>query len=322
MHDSLTSFPAQFSFDPKIAFRTDQSTMQRFLLCGMGGSHLCGGIIQMLDPSIPLRIHRSYGIPLDIISKPENTLVIASSYSGNTEEVIDAVSVAVEKGFSVNIITTGGQLASFALENMIPHIILPKTRHQPRMMLGHSTLALAYIVAPKIVTDLHELSDTLDPQQMKAPGSRIAEALHGSIPLIYTSHENAYLSYIAKIFYNETAKVPSYAHTFPELNHNEIESFDNNDENQSLVSQIHALFIFDDRDHPQIQKRMHISRELLELKGIPVTSMHLHGVTRCYRIFSTILSLAWSATMLAEHYGYHADAVPLIEEFKDRLSHS
>ena len=116
MQDSIQKFPEQFSYEPEIVNGDTLPSFEHFVLCGMGGSHLHAGLLKNYDPSIDLDIHSSYGLPRSAHHPPADdsaqdaTLFIAISHSGNTEEVIDFSHTALENGYYVSCISTGGTL--------------------------------------------------------------------------------------------------------------------------------------------------------------------------------------------------------------------
>ena len=145
MQDSILKFNEQFNYQPEITGDLDLTNIKHFIVGGMGGSHLSAGLLQMLLPEKEIFIHRDYALPRYAPEFLKESLFIASSYSGNTEETLDFADEAYSRGFKVCAITTGGKLLDFAKENQIPYILMPKTGIQPRTALGFSVLAMSAI---------------------------------------------------------------------------------------------------------------------------------------------------------------------------------
>src|SRR3990167_8359567 len=107
MHDAIQNLPGQFAWIPKIANKEKFKRRKQFIVLGMGGSHLAADLILSYDPSLNLKIHSDYGLPPMPEKELKKTLFIASSYSGNTEEVIDGLTDALEKKLDVCVIAVG-----------------------------------------------------------------------------------------------------------------------------------------------------------------------------------------------------------------------
>jgi glucose/mannose-6-phosphate isomerase len=320
MKDSILKFAEQFQWEPEIIGGfLEEGKYKKYVLGGMGGSHLAADLLKIYNPNIDLEVCSDYGIPE---SEYENTLFIASSYSGNTEEVVDFLDEAYSRGLDAIVIATGGKLIEFAESNDIPYIKIPDTGIQPRLAVGYSILALASIVIPESVDELKSMSDVLEPESLEKDGLSLSKILNGKTPVIYTSAKNSAIGYNWKIKINETAKTPAFCNVFPELNHNEMQGFDpdSNGTVDNMQDKYHFFFILDPEDHLKIAKRMEILESLLQEKGFSVTRIYLEGDSIFQKIFQSLLLADWFALSLTEASGAEAEQVPLIEEFKKRLA--
>ncbi len=321
MEEAIKKFATQFNFDPEIQNVQNFGAQKSFVLCGMGGSHLAAGLLKMSDPDLDLYIHRGYGLPALSHKKFADSLFIASSYSGNTEEVLDFVQKAHEKKYAVAVIALGGSLIEFAKENNLPYIQLPDVGLQPRSALGFSLVALAKFTSnQKLLSDLRALSFHINPLKMEEEGKALAESLAGKTPIIYASRSNVSLAYNWKIKFNETGKIPAFYNIFSELNHNEMTSFDVIDSTRDLSKNFHFIFIKDGHDHPQITKRMDVTKKLLKDRGFPVTELEIKGESFWENVFNNLLLADWAALYVSRAYGTEAEQVPMIEEFKKLIS--
>lgn len=315
MADAIRNFPQQFLYKPEVIGELDHSRFSRFVVCGMGGSHLAADILMRLRPDVYVLVYSDYGVPQ--IFAPEKTLIILSSYSGNTEEVLLAAQQVVDRGLSAIAIAVGGKLLSFAQTNNIPYIQLPDTGVQPRSALGFSLLALAKAVgAEDVIAGAKELAEELSVDKLENAGKLLAQRLVGRVPIIYASRQNFSVAYNWKIKFNETGKVPAFYNVLPELNHNEMNGFDVSESTRSLSANFYFIFLRDDADHPQIQKRFEILKKLYTDRGLTVEEVPLVGETLAEKIFSSLVLADWTAVHTAEQYGLESEQVPMVEEFK------
>jgi glucose/mannose-6-phosphate isomerase len=205
------------------------------VLCGMGGSAAAGGLLPLLWPGSPLpwTVHRDEGLPA---WAGPRTLVIASSYSGETEETLAAVAEARRRGCALAALTSGGRLAALAREEGFPLLTLPGGQ-PPRTALGYSFASLLHL--------LHRLGLATDPAPGRAAAAAhlargelvncagqicgaaaaadVAMALAGRFVVVYTSGAEAHAAgQRLKGQLNENAKAPASVAEFPELTHNDI----------------------------------------------------------------------------------------------------
>jgi glucose/mannose-6-phosphate isomerase len=329
MEKAIREFHTQFAWQPTIVHKELLEAKQKFIVCGMGGSALAAGLSHVRNPERNMIIHRDYGLPPTSAQTVRDRLCITVSYSGNTEETLDAYRTARERGIPLAAITSGGALLERAQADKVPHIVLPKIGIQPRMAIGFMAKALLKLVGDEpALAELTALSETLDPSVFEDEGRALAEALIGKVPVIYASTVNLALAYTWKITFNETGKIPAFCHVFPELNHNEMTGFDmpQNGEPrfENMREGFNAPFAFillkDPGDDPRVAKRMTILEELFRARDLPVQTLPLSGGSAWEKIFSSILLASWTALATAAHYGLEATRVPMIEEFKKRMA--
>lgn len=317
MEEAIIGFPEQFSFHPAVENAGLLRASESFVMCGMGGSHLAAGLIKLFDPTLDLSVHYDYALPQYPQEKLEASLLIASSFSGNTAETIDFAQKAFDQKLNLIIVASGGTLLTFAKSNNIPYIALPAARIQPRNAVGYSLLALAEATGNKMLLNtLWGMGGNLDPLQFKDKGEELARNLEGKIPVIYSSNGNHSIAYNWKIKFNETTKIPAFFNMFPELNHNELAGFDTTEEKKSLMHPFHFIFLRDSGDHPSISKRMDVTKELFQSRGFDVEEIALSGGSPLEKAFNSILLADWTSLALARFYGVDPEKVPLIEEFK------
>lgn len=318
MKEAIENFADQFSYEPVIENKESWKRADKFLLVGMGGSHLQGGILRMLKPSLDFMIHQDYGLP-SCASK--DRLVIASSYSGNTEETISAFMEAIEKGFPLMVSSLGGKLIELAEQHQVPYVQIPDTGIQPRSALGSTLRALLKLTGEEeLLKETTGLAGVLDPKALERMGKELAERMRGRVPVIYSSRKNQPLAYNWKIKFNESAKIPSFYNVFPELNHNEMTGFDVIGSTKGLSEKIAFVFLQDSQDDERIQKRMEVTEKQYKERGLQVTVVELEGQGLPERIFSSLVLADWTAWYTAKEYGTEPEEVPMVEEFKKHIS--
>ncbi|MDO8620408.1 MAG: SIS domain-containing protein [bacterium] len=321
MEEAIKQFNTQFSYKPVVVHGDKLPQVSEFLVNGMGGSHLAADLLKTYDPSLDVGVYSDYGLPPVSSEKLSRSLLIASSYSGNTEETIDFLEVAQSTGHHVAAIGTGGKLIALAQKYGIPHVVIPDTKVQPRSALGLSLLAFAALLKNrKLLEELPELASVLAPDTLEPLGRKLSEELRSSVPIICSSSRNRGVAYIWKIKMNETGKIPAFYNVFPELNHNEMTGFDAIETTEGLSRKFHFIFLSDSADHPQVQKRMQVTKKLYEDRGFSVTEVPLSGGTILEKIFNSILIADWTALHLSRIYGTEAEQVPMVEEFKKLVS--
>lgn len=320
MQMAIKDFATQFDYEPVIENKDSFRPAEKFILNGMGGSHLAADLLKVARPKLDFRVFEAYGLPAVPEGEEKDFLFIASSYSGNTEEAVDFAHEVHEKGLNLAIIATGGQLIDFAQANNLAYIQMPNTGIQPRSALGFAIVALAKMTGDKTLCgELHPLAEILKPNTLEAQGKQLAETLRGKVPVIYSSTRNHSVAYNWKIKFNETGKIPAFYNVFPELNHNEMTGFDVIDSNKKLSENMHFVFLTDENDHERVQKRMEVCEKLYTDRGLPVTKVAIEGSSVFERIFNSLLVADWAAVYTAALYGAESEQVPMIEEFKKRI---
>ena len=308
----------------------DNREIASIVVTGMGGSALAALMVKTLlskELSIPFEIIRGYDLPAYV---NERTLVIASSYSGNTEETLSALEQAREKGAQVGILASGGKLIEIADESGIAYVALP-SGVQPRMAMIYNLRALFTLLQNFGVTDgkwLDELSDLAEWLETEAAhwrpevateynyAKQLALSSIGKTLIFYGSPLTASLAYKWKISWNETAKNTAFWNEYPEFNHNEFMGWTSHPvEKPFAIFDLKSPF-----DKPRITQRFELSDKLLSGQRPHAKIIELKG--------ETLLSqLLWGAILADFSSAYGAilnqvDPTPvaLIERLKKELA--
>lgn len=289
----------------------------QIVFAGMGGSALYADLL--LDHinqelGIPSQVHRSYGLPTGLDRK---TLVIVSSYSGNTEETLSALKTALHHNYSVLVLAHGGELLRIAKNKRLPYIAIPACA-QPRYSVNYMFSAVHHVLSRPgwvhpCVGELTALAQWLKHQNLDSYGAKLAKRLKGAIPLVYAPPEYASIARTAKIKINENAKVPAFYNVLPELNHNEMVGF------TRPLAKFHALFLTDSKQSSPMRARIKATTEAINQTGVPSTIINLKGRTLLERTFYANLLFDWTSYHLALGYGIDPMPVDMVEQFKARL---
>ncbi|MFA5828647.1 MAG: SIS domain-containing protein [Candidatus Shapirobacteria bacterium] len=195
-------------------------------------------------PGLDIIRHQNYGLPVISEAKLKKRLIIFSSYSGNTEEVIDAYTKAGEMGLNRIVISVGGKLLELARREGVAYIQMPDEGIQPRSALPLSLKSMLLILRQKeLLSEIIKLQYDFHPEKCEKEGKELVETLNGRVPIIYTASQSAILGYVWKITFNETGKIPAFSNGFPELDHNEIEGF-GVEETTARLSSNFLFFVF------------------------------------------------------------------------------
>lgn len=316
MTDAIINFPEQFTWAPTVERAEVLRPYKRVLVCGMGGSHLAADLYGVLRPELPLRVYSDYGLPEMPAGDWAETLVILFSYSGNTEEVLEAAGVALERKLNIAAIATGGKLLAWAREQGVPVVEIPSIGIQPRLGLGFSLRALEKVLGDEAALAESQAVATLKAEEFLPEARALAQKLAGAVPVIYSSRRNQPIAYNWKIKFNETAKIPAFYNVLPELNHNEMNGFDATDTTRALSAPLHFIFLEDADDHPHVQKRFAALAQMYAARGLAVERLTLAGASHYTKVFASLILADWTALTLAEHYGVESEQVPMVEEFK------
>ena len=305
--------------------------ISHLVFCGMGGSALPALLLRDFirsDTKLARRhlhivVHRDYGLPPEALTS--SALILITSYSGNTEEALSSYRAARRHRLPVIAIASGGSLAQQAKRD---HVALARINRglPPRFAVGEQfSAALGLLIRLgflpiSLERKLSATASLLKPSAFPRKAHRIAKLLQHRIPLIYASDRNEALAYIWKIQMNESAKIPAFANVFPELNHNEMNSYAMLTNTQSALRKMLAVVMLHDaRDRSSVKKRMRVTSSLITRSGVPVIPVALSGRHSLTRTFNGFLLGEWVAGIRARSYGVDPLPTNLIEEFKRRL---
>lgn len=308
----------------------DNRTITSVVVAGMGGSALAALVAKvLLNRELPLsfEIVRTYDLP-EYVS--EGTLVIASSYSGNTEETLSALAQAKEKGAQVGILASGGKLIEAAQGEDIAYVTLP-AGIQPRMAVLYNLRGLFAllenfgVVGDTWLNELGSLSDWLksESEQWTANvpteqnlAKQIALQAVGKSPVFYGSPLTAPLAYKWKISWNENAKNVAFWNEYPEFNHNEFLGWSSHPvEKPFAVFDLKSSF-----DRSRVQQRFELSDRLLSGLRPAASTLELKGETLLAQLVWGSILADFASTYVAILNQVDPTPVVLIERLKQELA--
>ncbi len=314
----------------KMALPADYRNVNRVVVLGMGGSAIGGDLVRTLvtaEAKIPIIVHRDYGLPAYVDDK---TLLIASSYGGNTEETLSGFEAALKTGAKKLAITSGGKLAKLAETHHVP-VFKIEYKAQPRAALGFSFIPTLGILqklgfisdksadVAEAVEVLEKLSARLDEKSpLKSnPAKQLAQKLHGRLPVIYGAGITAEVARRWKGQFNENSKTWAFYEVFPELNHNATVGFPLPKE---VASKIRVVLLRSPTFDLRIQLRYVVTCELLEKAGVAFDFVDAEGKSPLAQMVSLISFGDYVSYYLAILNKVDPTPVEAIDYFKKRLA--
>jgi len=297
MREIIASLPEQLSAGMEVggSTRVPIDEAQRIFIVGMGGSAIGGDVFAswLADRAkVPIQVIRDYRIPA--YGRPED-LLVAVSYSGNTEETLAATAQAIKLGCRVVAITSGGTLRDLVRANDMPVLPIP-TRLPPRGAFGHLFGILAGIGGDWAVgnlTDelgqatnhLRSLRKALRPESgvRSNRAKSLALRIRSTVPVIYGAGPFVAIARRWQTQLNENAKVLAFSSTFPEADHNELVGWV-----EDARARTHRAILLRDRDEPpELRRQLDITVSLMSRKA-KVEQVHDEGPTLVSRMLGTL----------------------------------
>lgn len=301
------------------------------VVAGMGGSAIGGDLLKALSidySDVPIATVRSYTLPAWVDAA---TAVIASSYSGNTEETLATMDEALARGAQVLAITTGGRMAQKAQANELDIVQLPAGL-QPRAALPYSLSALLTVcerlnIVPFTDGDWTEAAEVTKRQaeRLKDPAApdnaamAMALTFQNRFPVIYSSEQLEPANVRWRNQIHENAKTLAVGNLLPEMNHNEIMGWARFG---SELGQLAVVALRDRDDHRRTQRRLEVTRSLLEPHAYCWHEVHSEGRSRLARILSLMYMSDWVSLYLAILNKVDPSPVGLIASLKAALAES
>ena len=308
------------------------SKINKVVILGMGGSAIGADVVRrlaLLEAKVPVWVQRDYDLPLIV---DEKTLVIGSSYSGNTEETLSAFKQSLKTGAKKLVITTGGELKRIAEAEGIPVFIIDY-KAPPRAAFAHSFVPLVGIfqkigLLSDKTADLEEALQVMNKLAKELaetspspanPAKRLAAKLYGRIAVVYGAGVLSEVAQRWKGQMNENGKSLAFYEVLPELNHNAVVGYEFPVEAKKSVI---ALLLRCNLLHPRTLIRYEATSKLLEKAGISYEFVEAEGRTALAQMMSLILLGDYVSFYLAMLNRIDPTPVPSIDFLKGYLAKS
>jgi glucose/mannose-6-phosphate isomerase len=329
MRKKIDDLPEQIKQSWENGKAADAGTISNpanIVICGMGGSAIAGDLLHDLlfgDIPIPLIVNRGYEIPSFV---NERTLLFVSSYSGNTEETIQAFSHALDKNAMIAVFTSNGEIRKTAQKERFPIISFP-SGYPPRSALGFSFFSMLGFLTqihPIPITDqdiellitfLHSVRDRSSRAENEI--AQLANTITNSIPIIHISRRLKSVALRWQTQINENSKTFAHINEIPEANHNEIVGLNFP---KDLVKRMVLTFLRTKRyENAQISKRFEISEEILKDSVKTVIQIHAEGKDKLQEMFSLLYKGDFLSYYISKIHDVDPTPVQRIDTLKQKL---
>lgn len=326
MDDLISEFPLQLETAVNIADKITlprMKVMRNAVLMGMGGSGIGGTLVKqfVIDKAeIPVQDCKDYHLPNFV---NHESLVVLCSFSGGTEETISCYQQAKEKGATVMVISSGGKLSTFAINNGDTLIQIPGGQ-PPRTALGYSLVQilkifelLGYINTPVSDTVRFLVKSLAEQKEVICKEAKeIAGQLKDKIPVIYSSTKYEAIAIRFRQQINENAKALCWNHVIPEMNHNEIIGW------ERPANNVVPIFI-DSKDEMSeaMKKRFEVTRDLIGKKAShPIVNLYVTAENKLQGMFELIHLVDWVSYYLCLEHQVDAIKIKNIDHLKEELA--
>lgn len=300
---------------------TKSKKISNVLISGLGGSGIGGTIVSELvamEATVPITVSKGYFIPKFV---NQNTLVIISSFSGNTEETLNCLNLALKRKAKIVCVTSGGKVAEIAKKKKLDLIILPGG-NSPRACLGYSLAQQFFILSHyKIISNKFkaQLKSSIElieneKQNIIQEAKQVAAKINGKTPIIYatTYFEGVAIRFRQQL--NENAKILCGHHVIPEMNHNELVGWASGSERVSVI------ILRDKDEYKRNNARIEINKEVIRKYTPNITEIWSKGKSQIEKAIYFIHLVDWASLFLAELKGVDAVEVKVIDMLKGELS--
>jgi len=308
----------------------DYANIGKVVVLGMGGSAIGGDLVRSLLSSKKrpiIFVSREYDLPAFV---DEKTLVIASSYSGNTEETLSAFSQALDKRCKKLVMTSGGKLKELAENAGVPVFVIDY-KGQPRAAVGYGFMSLIAFLqklgflgdqSAEVKAMIQDLEGLLTELGESAPAvsnraKQLAIKFHGKIAVIYGAGTLSEVAHRWKTQINENSKSWAFYEIFSELNHNAVVGYQFP---QEIASSIYVVMLRSLSLHPRILIRYRVTGELLEQSGIGHETVDSRGKGALSQMMGMLYLGDWVSYYMAILNEIDPTPVKAIDYLKKRLS--
>jgi len=336
MLEHLHAFPEQcrkaWESVQRLTLPREYTRISNVVILGMGGSAIGGDFVRRLaltESKAPVWVHRDYGLPAFV---DEHTLVVASSYSGNTEETLSGFTTALGTRAKKLAITSGGKLRELAEKEGIPVFVIDYPA-PPRAAFPHSLVPLVGIfqklgLLSDKTADLQEAVDILEKLSRDLietrplasnPAKQLATKLRGRVAVVYGAEMLSEVARRWKGEFNENSKAWAFFEDFPELNHNAAVGYEFPVE---VKDRIFVLMLRSMLLHPRNLLRYEATAKLLTKAGITFEFVEARGKSALAQVLGLVLLGDYASFYLSMLNGVDPTSTNAIDFVKQYLAQS
>ncbi len=325
MNQLIARFPEQLkealSIGRAATINPHSEALHNIYVAGLGGSGIGADFVNEFvrnECTIPFTIGKGYDIPATV---GKNTLAIASSYSGNTEETLSSFEQIKTRGAKVVIISSGGKLIELAKEHGYDYIQVPGNWPSPRACLGFSLVQQLFVlykldlISEKTIQSVERSIDLLETEMeaIKADAKQVAERLDKKIPIIYTTDRMESVAVRLRQQINENSKMLCWHHVIPEMNHNELVGWRDHKEDWAVV------YLRNADDHKRNAVRIDINKEIISKYADTIIEIYSKGNDLVEKAMYLVHYGDWITWYLSELHGVDSIEVDVIDYLKGEL---
>lgn len=329
MKKLIEGFPAQLRTALDIAAKSQltksDKTFTHVVIAGMGGSGIGANLVQALTSDIitvPIYISKAYDIPAFI---GVNTLFLACSYSGTTEETIAAATAAQAKGATIVGITSGGTVGELGANHGWDIVTIPGHDKSPRASIGYAYVQILNVLnfhgltSSALAAEVAKAADLLDADDanIQAHAKKLAADMKDKFVILYSDSRLESVVIRTQQQIAENSKQLAHFNVFPEMNHNELVGWAFP---KFIWGQTYTLMLRSGYDNPRTSKRMDICVDIFKKVTGQVEELHAKGDSFAEQAIYLIYLLDWVSFYLAEENGVDPFPVDVITFLKNELA--
>jgi len=326
MDQLIERFPAQLiealEIGEAASITAAENEITKVYVAGLGGSGIGGNFVASFirdECRIPYNVGKGYTIPKYV---DKNTLAIASSYSGNTEETLISFEAMKKTGAKIVVVSSGGKLIEFAKELGLDYIQVPGGWPSPRACLGFSLVQQLFIlkklsfISNESILSVKSSIDLIkyNQEDIKEEAKKIANFLHGKMPIIYSTSRMEPVAIRFRQQINENAKQLCWHHVIPEMNHNELVGWKDANENLAVV------YLRNNDDYSRNQLRMDINKQIIGKLTPHIYEAQSKGKNHIEKSIYLVHLVDWTSWYLSQLRGVDSIEIDVIDYLKNELS--
>lgn len=326
MHELVERFPAQLvealEIGRNAVINKPTTAIRNVYVSGLGGSGIGGNFAQELvrdEAKVNITVGKGYEIPRWV---NKNTLAICSSYSGNTEETLTSFAALLNTGAKIVCVASGGKLIELAKQHGLDYIQVPGNWPSPRACVGYSIvmqlsiLTKLRLISSKALKQVEASIKLVEKEQdsIKKIAEKVANQLHGKIPVIYTTDRMESVAVRFRQQVNENGKMLCWHHVIPEMNHNELVGWRIKNEDLAVV------YFRNKDDYERNSVRIDINKTIIKEYTSTIIDLHSKGRNLVERSIYFVNLGDWISCYLSDLRGVDSIEVKAIDFLKGELA--